>query len=133
MTKLSGSCLCGSVRFEVEDAFESVFYCHCSRCRRRTGSAFAAIGAIPIEKLVITSGAERTLRVGENSQSYNSVCQECHCQLYSAVSQHRRAHVPLGTLATAPSRKPELHIQVASKAPWYTINDDLPQYAEFPP
>jgi hypothetical protein len=130
---LQGSCLCEAVRFTVEDAFEYAFYCHCSGCRRRTGSAFAAIGGILIEKLTITKGAEHSLRFDATSNSYGYVCRHCHSPLYSAVRNERFAHVPLGALRDPPSRKPDHHIQVASKAPWYTITDDLPQYAEFPP
>jgi hypothetical protein len=39
---VTGSCLCGAVSFEVSGAFDSFFLCHCSRCRKDTGSAHAA-------------------------------------------------------------------------------------------
>ncbi len=40
--------------------------------------------------------------------------------------------LPLGALDTDPGIRPQMHVYVASKAPWYTISDDLPQFAEFP-
>lgn len=130
---MQGGCSCGSVRLAVEGGFEYAFYCHCSRCRRRTGSAFAAIGGVAIEQVRITRGAEQIVKVGESSESYACVCRRCHSPLYSAVREQRFAHVALGVLDTAPDKKPDHHIHVASKAPWYTINDGLPQYDELPP
>jgi hypothetical protein len=132
-TTLHGSCLCGAVGFAVEDAFEYAFYCHCSRCRRRTGSAFAAIGGILIERLRITEGAEHVVQFRATTHSDGHVCRHCHSPLYSVVHGDRFAHVALGALSAPPSRKPDHHIQVAHKAPWYVITDDLPQYAEFAP
>jgi hypothetical protein len=52
-------------RFTVEDAFSYAFYCHCSRCRLRTGSAFASIGGIDVDKVQVTDGREHVLLEGE--------------------------------------------------------------------
>jgi len=40
-------------------------------------------------------------------------------------------HVAMGTLVDAPGIRPSKHIFVGSKAPWFDITDELPQYAEF--
>jgi len=61
LNTLHGQCACGEVRFTVEDAFEYAFYCHCSRCRLRTGSAFAAIAGIGIDKVQLAAGRELLL------------------------------------------------------------------------
>jgi hypothetical protein len=52
--------------------------------------------------------------------------------LYSVVRERRYAHVPLGMLLDVPSRRPDHHIHVASKAPWYEISDGLPQHDVYP-
>jgi hypothetical protein len=54
---LSGKCLCGTVRYEVEDRFRYSLNCHCSNCRRTTGSAFKPFAGIERGKLRITAGA----------------------------------------------------------------------------
>jgi hypothetical protein len=130
---LKGQCLCQAVRFEVEDAFLYAAYCHCSRCRRRSGSAFTAFGGIELDKLSVREGAEHVLRNEVSAFGYNAFCARCLSRLYAVVNNHQRVHVQLGSLIDLPSRKPDHHIQVASKAPWHDITDDLPQYAEFPP
>lgn len=53
---LRGSCLCGAVGYEVEDAFAAAFYCHCSKCRRATGSAFKPMASIPFDRIRLVRG-----------------------------------------------------------------------------
>lgn len=130
---LNGRCFCGAVSFTVEDAFAYAFYCHCSRCRRRTGAACAAIGGIESEKVRIVHGDEHALKLDESAVGHVAVCSKCCSPLYSTVSGGKMRHVPLGVLDEAPSKAPDHHIQVASKAAWHQITDDLPQFAEFPP
>ncbi|WP_437670212.1 GFA family protein [Sorangium sp. So ce131] len=130
---LKGSCYCGVVRFEVEDAFGYAFFCHCSRCRRRTGAACAAIGGIEIDQVHVTEGREHLLKLGESEEGYRCLCGQCFSPLYDVVRAQRFAHVQLGTLAGVPRRRPDHHIHVAYKAAWHQITDDLPQFDEFPP
>jgi hypothetical protein len=129
---LHGQCSCRQVRFIVQDEFEYAFYCHCSRCRARTGSAFAAIAGIPIEKVEVIAGHEHLLLEGECSDGYGARCSRCFSFLFAAVRGRRYLHVSLGVLTDTPARVPDHHIYVGSKAPWYQITDTLPQYEELP-
>ncbi len=129
---LQGQCSCGQVRFIVQDEFEYAFYCHCSRCRARTGSVFAAIAGITIEKMEVIAGHEHLLLEGECSDGYGARCGGCHSFLFSAVRGRQYLHVSLGVVAGSPRRLPDHHIYVGSKAPWYQITDALPRYDEAP-
>jgi hypothetical protein len=51
------------------------------------------------------------------------------CSIRSCATAY--VHVTYGTLADAPTLRPTAHIHVGSKAPWFTITDDLPQHQEF--
>jgi hypothetical protein len=128
---LSGKCLCGMVHYEVEDRFRYSLNCHCSNCRRTTGSAFKPFAGIERGKLRITGGADHLLIFGDES-AHDAHCGKCGSLLYSLVRQAAFVHVTLGTLVDSPSLRPTAHIFVGSKAPWYTITDDLPQYEELP-
>jgi hypothetical protein len=132
VSTLHGQCSCGQVRFIVHDEFEYAFYCHCSRCRARTGSVFAAIAGISIEKLEVIAGHEHLLLEGECSDGYGARCSQCHAFLFAAVRGRKYLHVSLGVVRDIPSRTPDHHIYVGSKAPWYQITDTLPQYDELP-
>jgi hypothetical protein len=129
---LHGRCACGEVCFIVEDTFEYAYYCHCSQCRIRTGSAFAAVAGIGIDKVQVTAGHEHLLIERECSDGYGARCKRCYAFIFSAVRDRQYIHVSLGALVDSPGRAPDHHIYVGSKAPWYQIADTLPQFAESP-
>ena len=127
---LTGKCECGAVRYEVEDAFLYAINCHCSRCRAATGSAFKAFAGIEREKLELVDGADGLLVHGEDDLN-DTRCATCGSLLYSVVREGAYVHVALGSLVDAPSLRPTKHIFVGSKAPWFEITDDLPQFDEY--
>jgi hypothetical protein len=126
---LTGKCLCEAVAFEVEDGFRYSLICHCSQCRRATGSANKPFAGIEAAKLKVTKGAESLHRYGEE-KSHDVRCQVCGAFLYSVVRNGEYVHVTLGSLTSAPSLAPSAHIFVASKASWEVISDGLPQHEE---
>jgi len=127
--RLKGRCYCGQSRFEVADVFRYAANCHCSQCRRTTGSAFKPFAGIERAKLAVTAGADALLIVGERD-THDAHCGRCGSLLFSVVRDGAYVHVAMGTLEDAPSIRPSHHIFVGSKAPWYEITDDLPQFEE---
>jgi hypothetical protein len=128
---LTGRCLCGAVTYAVADAFHYAMYCHCSNCRRATGSAFKPFAGVPREKLSIVQG-EQYVRTYGDGENFDVHCRECGSLLYSVVREGTYVHVTMGTLVDEPSIRPSKHIFVGSKANWHDITDDLPQYEAFP-
>lgn len=126
---LEGGCYCGAVRYTVPDEFLYALNCHCSNCRRTTGSAFKPLAGIERQKVTVSRGEGKLLLYGD-AVGYDAHCGECGSLLFSQVRDGEYAHVALGTLHDAPSIRPERHIFVGSKAPWFTITDDLPQAEE---
>ena len=124
---LRGSCLCGQAKYSVEDAFDYALNCHCSNCRRATGSAFKAFAGIERVRRAVTCGADKLLIFGEED-NHDARCAKCGSLLYSLVRDGTFVHVTLGTLTDAPTIKPSAHIFVGSKAPWFSITDSLPQH-----
>lgn len=124
---LNGQCYCGAVRYTVADEFVYAANCHCSGCRRTTGSAFKPFAGIERHKLAVTQGRDRLEIFGEENAN-NTLCGECGSLLYSVVRDGAFVHVAMGTLVDDPKIRPTAHIFVGSKAPWHTIADDLPQY-----
>ena len=126
---LGGKCGCGTVRYRVADAFLYAANCHGSRCRAATGSAFKPFAGIAQEKLELTDGLDALLVVGEEGLN-DTRCGACGSLLFSVVRDGAYVHVALGSLVDAPSSRPTKHIFVGSKAPWFEITDDLPQFEE---
>ena len=127
---LAGKCLCGAVQYAVKDEFVYALNCHCSNCRRATGSAFKSFAGIEREKLSITEGRDNLLIFGEEN-AHDVRCKKCGSFLYSLVREGAFVHVTMGTLVDTPRIRPTAHIFVGSKAPWFTITDHLPQHEEF--
>jgi hypothetical protein len=130
---LRGQCLCGAVRYAVANTFKYAFICHCSQCRRATGSAFKPFAGIESHALRLTQGDEQLLIYGNPQAAHDVHCGRCGSLLYSVVREGAYVHVTLGTLLDAPDIRPVAHMFVGSKAPWFEIGDSLPQYEEFPP
>jgi hypothetical protein len=128
---LSGRCRCGQVCYEVADEFQYAANCHCSACRRATGSAFKPFGGIQRKKFAVCQGKDFLKIMGEPN-AHDARCEKCGSLLYSIVRKGEYVHVTFGTLIGDPSLKPTEHIYVGSKASWFTITDQLPQHLELP-
>ena len=126
-----GKCFCGAVHYAVPDEFLYAMNCHCSNCRRATGSAFKPFGGIERDKFSITQGEDSLLIYGDENRN-DTHCKACGSLLYSVVRDGKFVHVTMGTLVDDPTIRPTRHIFVGSKAPWFTITDDLPQYETLP-
>ena len=128
---LSGGCLCGVVRYEVEDAFRYSLICHCSQCRRATGAANKPFAGIERQMLRVVAGADAMIIYG-GALTHDARCGRCGSYLYSIVRDGSWAHVALGSLSDEPTIRPAAHIFVGSKASWELINDGLPQHDGLP-
>ena len=74
--RLAGKCMCGAVQYAVADEFLYAMNCHCSNCRRTTGSAFKPFAGIEREKLAITKGEGDLMQFG-GEKAHNAHCKLC--------------------------------------------------------
>jgi hypothetical protein len=125
--RLAGQCYCGAVRYEVSDEFSYALNCHCGNCRRTTGSAFKPFAGIERHKFRVVAGEDDRLIYGDDA-THDAHCARCGSLLYSVVREGKWVHIALGTLVDDPTIRPTAHMFVGSKAPWYEITDNLPQY-----
>ncbi|OZG73552.1 hypothetical protein BTA51_11145 [Hahella sp. CCB-MM4] len=132
MKHLKGSCLCGSVEIQVPDNFHFIGYCHCSECRKWSGSAFTSGGLVDSADFQITKGEESVSYFHKSEETDLAFCKNCGSSLFSKKLKRGKSIVRLGILNDAPSQKPSTHIFVGSKAPWYDISDKLTQFDELP-
>lgn len=133
MNSLRGRCLCEAVSYEINGDLGPIFNCHCSKCRRWHGAAFRTRASIDVSQFKWLSGEDNlsTYNSSENVTKY--FCRTCGSPLISTY--HDRPSVlgiPLGGLEGDITGKPEAHIFTASKASWYEVSDQLPQYEGWP-
>lgn len=129
---ITGGCLCGQVRFSLKGPIEVINYCHCSRCRRRSGSAFATIVHARFSDFEITSGEDYIATFQPEGWGRKRFCSACGSPLPGWNEEDDEVGIPAGLFDQDPGRRPSLHIMVGSKACWYEIADDLPKHETFP-
>jgi hypothetical protein len=132
---LSGGCLCGGVRFEIDAPLVSASYCHCTRCQRRTGTAASVQGRIAPGSLRVTQG-EELIRAFQPPNGFPKLfCGSCGSALWSQSPDNPDiVSVRLGVFDEDPGIRPAWRQFVAYAAPWEPIPDDgLPRYPERPP
>jgi hypothetical protein len=128
-TVVRGSCLCGGVRFEVTPPFIRANHCHCSRCRKHSGTAVCTQARVWREQFKLLRG-ESLIRVyGEGQGAVKAFCGVCGSSLFGGHWPHgRQVSIRMGAFDDDPGIAPQFHTYVGSKAPWDRIDDDLPQY-----
>jgi hypothetical protein len=127
---LGGGCLCGAVRFELTAAPVWAHCCHCSRCRRASGTAFAANLFVPREALRFVRGEDRVRshKLADAEAFTHVFCETCGSALPFPSLRRELVGVPMGSLDGDPGIAPRAHIFVDSGAPWFTITDGLPRH-----
>lgn len=125
---LRGSCLCGTVRYEVDEPLEHFLYCHCTRCRKATGTAHAANAIVKPGAFRWTAGVDNVTRYDlPTARSFAaSFCRTCGSPMPHLTRSEKRVIVPAGALDDVPASKPSIHAYWASRADWLTDAPKLP-------
>ena len=123
-------CLCGQVTWDVDGPFEWMSHCHCSRCRKTHGAAFATYVAAPAAGFRL-HGAGHTAHWDSSPTLSRTFCTLCG-SVVPMDPMDGRVFIPAGNFDGDPGVRPLAHIFVASKAPWVTIGDALTQFDAYP-
>lgn len=129
---IRGGCLCGGVRFEIDRAVGPFELCHCPRCRKASGSAFVAGLGVRVRDFRLLGGAEliRTFEapILDHPPAYRvAFCSRCGSPVPHPPEGATWFEIPAGLLDDDPLLRPERHIFVECKSPWYEISDSLPR------
>ena len=129
--KVSGSCLCGGVRFEVTAPFRRANHCHCSRCRKHSGTFGETQGRVPRSGFRLLAGEELIRVFRPDGGAAKAFCSVCGSSLFGGDwPDGDEVSIRLGALDGDPGIRPQYHSFVESKAPWDDLPDDgLPRYA----
>ena len=130
----SGSCLCGSLTYTLQGAISNIIHCHCSLCRKATGSAYATNGFIQAQDFALTD-KQNTLTFFESKAGTRKYfCRHCGTPIYSAnPNTPERYRLRIGSLDSDICERPMSHNFVTSKANWEELDADLPHYVAHEP
>ena len=127
---LTGGCVCGGVRFEVSEAPKGAAWCHCTRCRRRTGVHASMSVHVPDGSFRVVQGEELITRFTPEGGFTKAFCSFCGGHLFSEAAPGRSVGVRLGAFDADPGVRPDRHQHVASAATWILPlpDDGLPRH-----
>jgi hypothetical protein len=129
---LTGGCMCGAVRYEVDAPLEGAGYSHCTRCQRRTGGASGISARTRPGSFRVTEGEDRVSVYWPEQGFGKAFCSNCGSALWSVSPDDPPLISPrMGTFDSDPGVRPSYRQFVAYAAPWEPIPDDgLPRFPE---
>ena len=132
---LMGSCLCGAVKYEVAGEAKRFYHCHCSRCRKATGTGHASNLFLQPAALRWLSGEGqiRAFKVPLAVRFTNQFCGICGGRLPRQPQGTDTVLIPAGSLDGEPPIGPQARIFTGSRANWSCFGDELPSHEGPPP
>ncbi|MRJ44588.1 GFA family protein [Idiomarina loihiensis] len=124
-----GSCLCGVVTIEVHGGIDSIIHCHCSMCRKSSGTAYATNGFVAKAGLLIKTGEEQINYYEIAPGKKRHFCRVCASPIFSSNDESPELlRLRLGILDTDIVERPISHNFVSSSANWDELDAELPRY-----
>ncbi|TMP42433.1 aldehyde-activating protein [Pseudoalteromonas citrea] len=128
------SCLCGAVKVEIHGPITDIIHCHCSLCRKSTGTAYATNGFVETDLFKVVAGREDITHFEFKPGRKRHFCRHCASPIYSSNSDTpQKIRFRLGILDTPIAERPMSHNFVTSKADWEDLDAQLPRYERFEP
>lgn len=130
--KLRGSCVCSSIEFEVISIPEMVFNCHCTRCCKSHGAAFAT-QAFAIRKSLKFIRGQDKLKEFQSTGGIRAFCDRCGSRLMNyAQDNGDYLSIALCCIDTPHNLAPVANVCISSKVDWCELSDRIPKFPELP-
>jgi len=117
-----GSCLCGAVTYLVSTPLKDITHCHCKKCQKSHGAAFATYASAPLSAITVQA-TPAALKSYESSPGVTrQFCSQCGSSLFWSDARGRYPEwisIALGTLDTTVNAQKQTHSCVESKAAWF--------------
>lgn len=129
---ITGSCLCGSVKYQITAEPVGAGNCHCRTCQKTTASAYLPLLFVPYDALKI-SGTYRefTSLSASGNTMHKGFCPLCSSTLFGRNSGNTKIRpISAATLDDPSIYKPTMDFWVVDAQPWDYMNPDLPKLTE---
>lgn len=115
----SGSCLCGSVRYQVTGPVQDVTACHCSQCRKQSGHFWASSGSAEADFELLSEDGLTWYRASDFAT--RGFCANCGSALFWKKDDEDRMSFSAGSLDTHPGITLTKHIFTDDKGDYYPL------------
>jgi len=131
---LNGSCLCGAIGYSVTGTPARFMHCHCSRCRKATGSGHSSNLFFKSNTIAWSGDTNliRSYKIPDADRFTRTFCSNCGGPLPREIEDMQMVFIPAGTLDNEPDIRPQARIFTASRASWSCSGDDIPSYPDYP-
>tara|TARA_R100000005_G_C4807620_1_gene95795 strand:- start:3 stop:431 length:429 start_codon:yes stop_codon:yes gene_type:complete len=126
-----GQCLCENISFEIKVATADLYQCHCSLCRKSTGSASNTALIVEAANFIWLSGRENISSFTKTSGFRSDFCSTCGSPVPNPLRNTGFYWIPAGLLEGNTDIQVVAHLHTASKAPWDILQKGH-QYATMP-
>lgn len=130
---MEGQCLCGTVSFEIEGPLPNLYQCHCSICRKLSGSSSDTATFLNREQFKWRSGLDVIQSYRMESGYRSDFCQKCGSSVPHLMDNQEQYWIPAGLLDESGNEKVVAHLYVSRKAIWDVLAGQGTQFAEMPP
>ncbi len=130
---LQGSCLCGTVRYEVDQLDMPIRHCHCVTCRKAHAAVYVSTAGVMRGHFRWTAGAEKLSAYESSPGKLRRFCSDCGTHLLAERPDQPHIILRVATLDDDPGVRPTMHIWTSHDAPWLTDGEGLPRYLEWQP
>lgn len=130
---IKGSCLCGGIKFEIAGEVVMTRYCHCTNCRKFSGTGKAAWGIAQASEFSQTVSDTQIGEFDAGQGSLRKFCLVCGSPLwFEPKDMPAFVGIALGAIDEGNPSPPEIHVWMQSSPEWEGISDSLPQHLTHP-
>jgi len=130
--KSKGKCLCGNVEFEVSGKLSSIYKCHCSLCRKATGTSSNAASIVDKDRVTWIKGRNVITEFEQSSGFRSSFCSKCGAPVPNIIKATDKYWIPVGLLEETGDFKVAAELFVDSKVGWSQSSNEALKYSEMP-
>ena len=127
--KITGSCYCGSLHFELNDNPKLSVNCHCDDCKKRNGSAFSTYMAVSEDDLMLTKGKSTLKQYKVEGVGIKFFCSECGSPIYNKNFRFPGLYMMFyGAFSQPASFAPSFNVFCSSKHDWVDSLRDITSF-----
>ena len=128
-SRFTGSCLCGSVKFQITGDISPIEICYCQMCRKASGGPLSANSPVKSDEFRITHGSDAIDAYESSPGELRHFCSRCGSPLFSTCADRPTVvRVRVGTINEPLPVRPVASYFTGSKCNWWEIRDDLPRF-----
>ena len=123
-----GSCFCGAIRYEARPPTAFCAHCHCTMCQRSNSAGYVTWVGLDKAQFQLVAGSDELTTYTSSEHGTRSFCRVCGSSIFCELSEHPdQIDITLASFLDPIDREPQLHIYFSDRAPWVSVDDELPR------